>query len=492
MSGKTKLIVYLLLAAILVVLALPPAAIAAGTVILRLVPSATNLSAGSSFTVKIQVEAGTATVAGADAFINFDPVYLEATAITPDTGKFPTILNNHIDNIAGHADYSSGKTIQPFASGTFTIATITFRCKAPANDIAVDFNTTVPRNSDAAKSGNSILGGLVGFTVTQYYDIPLRLLPSSNTGIAVGEDFALSLQVSIPEGVTITGVDAFLNFDPALLEVRSITPDRRKLGNVVLTPPNIGYDNNAGTIGYSALKSAIQPEATGTFTIATITFRGKAAAVTSTVSFNMTVGRMSVVAHAGEVVYGTHANATIEISDAAKIIGTVTLQGSNRPPDGLNVPLTVRLFSSDTTLNSANILTEPAAYCFSTAAQTVSITQTSPLTSGITFTTAPTIIPGIYHISLTSEHCLVNLKRNVTVTGDTTVDMGILLEGNADNNNQIFGADLNMLLCDFLQQPGDAKWNGGRCDFDGDGQVTAVDFSALAINYTLTSPIELP
>jgi hypothetical protein len=47
-------------------------------------------------------------------------------------------------------------------------------------------------------------------------------------------------------------------------------------------------------------------------------------------------------------------------------------------------------------------------------------------------------------------------------------------------------------LSDYIAMVGDLNWNNGRCDFDRDGQVTAIDFSALIKNYNEISPEVIP
>ncbi len=68
------------------------------------------------------------------------------------------------------------------------------------------------------------------------------------------------------------------------------------------------------------------------------------------------------------------------------------------------------------------------------------------------------IEPGTYDITVVTEHTLVNVNRNVVIsTGDNTVDMGTLFEGDAkeDTKNQINLADLSVLAGLYLASTGD-------------------------------------
>ena len=165
---------------------------------------------------------------------------------------------------------------------------------------------------------------------------------------------------------------------------------------------------------------------------------------------------------------------------------TAKLQGGLRPTEGYDVPLTLKLYETGTTLNYLNVLTEIPDHTASTANGDITIIDTNTATKTIIFQVTG-LSTGTYNIGLYSPHCLINLAEAVTV-GETLLDMGMLLEGNANDDVQIAGADFSMLLNDYLETPDGDEWNNGRCDFDRNEQVTSVDFSAIAQNYNLTSP----
>ena len=148
--------------------------------------------------------------------------------------------------------------------------------------------------------------------------------------------------------------------------------------------------------------------------------------------------------------------------------------------------LSLRLYDSATELSFTNILTEVPLYTLSTATGNVTITGTDYTSKTISFESS-TVTEGIYNITISSPHCLTNLRNGVTI-GATLVEMDTLLEGNANDDVQITGADFSVLLNDYLEVDGGDEWNNGRCDFDRNGQVTSIDFSLLADNYNLTSP----
>ena len=95
--------------------------------------------------------------------------------------------------------------------------------------------------------------------------VDLVLLPSSET-VDVDDVFDVVIQAQC-NGQDITGIAAFIDFDPDYLEVQSVT-DGGTLTNFVVSD----YDNVAGTIDYNA-GTFTQPLPSGTFTVATIEFK---------------------------------------------------------------------------------------------------------------------------------------------------------------------------------------------------------------------------
>ncbi|MFH1087502.1 MAG: cohesin domain-containing protein [Chloroflexota bacterium] len=171
--------------------------------------------------------------------------------------------------------------------------------------------------------------------------------------------------------------------------------------------------------------------------------------------------------------------------------GELVLQGGLRPYAGHDVPLTLKIYNAATQLDYNNILTEKALFVYTKpnpdgGLEITGINQQAH-TDSFRLPWAPV---GTYQMTLVSPHTLVNLRKNVVMDQATPagVNMGTLLEGNADDGVQVYGEDFSMLLNDYLQTPGGPKWNVGRCDFDRDGQVRVLDFTLLTMNYNLTSP----
>lgn len=100
------------------------------------------------------------------------------------------------------------------------------------------------------------------------------------------------------------------------------------------------------------------------------------------------------------------------------------------------------------------------------------------------------IAPDTYDVRVKSLHTLRNVKRNVTITPMTTIDMGILLEGDADNDNRVRASDFALLGAAYFTVEGDARFDP-RSDFDEDNRIRSSDFALLRENYFRTGDIEV-
>lgn len=317
----------------------------------------------------------------------------------------------------------------------------------------------------------------------------------SSVDVAPGSTFRVDVWVQPQGGQEVSVVDARVNFDTTYLSVNTTLYDGYQnilpcSGTLFSNPTWRAMDNTNGYADYSDGAQLGGDNPTTDFPMFYIVFNADnlTPQVGTSITFNTGLPRVTDAFLVGSSVKGNLTSCTVNI--VPPISFTATLQGGNRPEAGYDVPLTLNLYDTGTALDYNNILTEVADYTFSTANSTLTITETNTGSKTITFT-ASGLPEGTYHVTLFTPHCLINLKENVALT-EGTIDMGTLLEGNADDSVQIAGSDFSMLLNDYLEMSGGDKWNSGRCDFDRSGQVTSIDFSAMAANYNLTSPRTAP
>ncbi len=134
-----------------------PSTLGAGTVDLRLEPGSQSVSAGDVVTLTVWVEAGTQTIDGAQASLDFDPTQLQVVAVTGNAVPLPLTLQNTYNNTAGTVDDAAG-TLGTQPTGRFALVEITFRVVATGGDAAVSFHHGLPRDSDVTQGGTSVLG----------------------------------------------------------------------------------------------------------------------------------------------------------------------------------------------------------------------------------------------------------------------------------------------------------------------------------------------
>lgn len=300
-------------------------------------------------------------------------------------------------------------------------------------------------------------------------DVALRLSPSDVT-LHTGRIAYLSV-VAESRTQAYDTVQIHLNFDPEALRIREpgLSPARQILErgpSVVLQ--NV-FDNEAGTLDYVAMVPLGQGAVTGQYPIAEGWFEPVAPTENTAVEFAWDEDRRTDVMRAGESVLGDVEKMTVHIEEAAIVEGSVRYQGRPEPPH-------------------ARWETHLYASCRATDDGPRSVDALTTDTGGFTI---DGISPGEYTILAKGMHSLMNRRENVTlVAGVNAIDMGELLEGDADNNNRIDAADASLVNLAFGSEPGDANWDA-RADFNEDGMVSGADMSLMAPNYGLVGPILL-
>ena len=171
--------------------------------------------------------------------------------------------------------------------------------------------------------------------------------------------------------------------------------------------------------------------------------------------------------------------AIVSIGPVAALVSiSVVLQGDNRPDAGWVVPLTVRFFSPE-----ADVLNDIPTYQFN-------LTTTKIVNVAICEATG--VAPGTYDITALSEHTLMNVKRSVVISAPkTSVNLGTLLEGNANQDNIIDFGDYAILSMCWLASQTQAEYDV-LTDFDRNGLINLSDLRLLAASWLSISPVEIP
>ena len=291
--------------------------------------------------------------------------------------------------------------------------------------------------------------------------VQLSLQPASITA-AVNDVFALNVQVAAGTQA-VQNAELYIHFDPALLRVVDANgaPATRIESNLVSLNTELlnTVDNSTGDIRYDAGK-LIAPFPTGTFALATIRLK----ALTASAGANVVFQPQSGVFFNGASILGGTSGAVIVIQ-AGCLPGQVALQGHATT---LGHPITVAIFAPGGT--------------------TPITTQNTALAANGAFNVCG-LTAGTYDITIKGSHSLSSKRTNVVAPPVAPpINFCTLLEGDANNDNRVAGADFSLLATAYNQCNGQTGFDG-RADFNDDGCVRGADFSLLATNYNRSGPI---
>jgi len=170
-------------------------------------------------------------------------------------------------------------------------------------------------------------------------------------------------------------------------------------------------------------------------------------------------------------VLGNMSEARVQAIVPAIVHGQVALQGRPTPPSARwAISLTVELLNPTT----------------GAALQTLATT-----TDNQGHFTLSGLSAGVYSLRVKGMHTLANRRSSLTLgAGDNIVDMGTLLEGDTDNDNDVDANDASVVNVAFGSVPSSGNWDP-RADLNGDGVVNATDMGLVAMNYGQTGDVEL-
>lgn len=249
---------------------------AAGTVDLELIPNTVSVAKDQTFLVDVAINAKADQPSAMLLAIDYDPQVLQA--VTAEQGFFFT---EDLDPVtpkigSGKIQMTLGQKPNQYKSGNGIIATLEFKAlKATTPTSAISFDATNTQIAAIAKTGNQV--GLLTPSVVTVSNTPIvtptaEFSLSAPTSATTGQQFNLLLRAKSPEAANLFA--SSLNFDPALLEVVSISTT----GSFVTQWVNDNaFDNMSGQI--SLIGGVPTPGYTNSSaaTMATIVLKAKAA-----------------------------------------------------------------------------------------------------------------------------------------------------------------------------------------------------------------------
>jgi RHS repeat-associated protein len=299
--------------------------------------------------------------------------------------------------------------------------------------------------------------------------VGLALMPITGT-VGVGQVLSVTLQLNAGSQ-PVDSVASYLDFNPTLFQVTDAS------GNPVSAITNPGtpfeqalqnsVDNTAGQINYVVgTLNASKPS--GTITVGSFYLKALVTTTAANVSFasDHPNNRVTDVEDQARTVLGLVTGGQYT-SGYATLNGQVILEGrENSAPDpAYSEPLTVQLLEPGT----------------STGVYTATVTTDD--TGSFSLGSLPL---GTFDLRVKNSHALAAKVANVTLgIGANAVQFGTLLEGDANDDNQINLTDASLLVTAFGAQAGQPGFNP-QADFNNSGQINIRDFSLLATSFGLS------
>lgn len=295
--------------------------------------------------------------------------------------------------------------------------------------------------------------------------VTMRLDPLLARG-TVGEVVRVDLLVE-GTGQRADAIAAYLDFDPALLTLVDAAgnPATRLIAGPDFVTPTINSANN--TTGQINLLTLVPgaTDLTGRKVLATLLFKPKVAtaAYGSAVNFVYTGERRTDIMSGGGSVLGEAVGGFVAATGGRTLNGTVALQGRPNPPnDAWKTPLMLTIH-------------EPGS-AMPLAAFTVNTDSSGHFTVG-------GIPVGTYDLKLKGIHTLRNRVPGAElIDGANNVDFGLLLEGDANNDNTVSATDMSLWAASAGKSSGQPGFDA-RADFDGSGTVDDADLALLQANF---------
>jgi murein DD-endopeptidase MepM/ murein hydrolase activator NlpD len=222
-----------------------------GGVTLSLSPSTSSVRVGQIFTLDIRVDLGTATADTVDAYVDYDPAYLQVvdaagnpvTSIELNTAVFNSSTTNSVNNTTGQINFSASKYDSPYLTGSFKAATIRFKAKAAVTSTSVVFVRSETRWSDVLRAAGSLNPTLSGATVTITPSVTLNGRVALERRGAAGDPRWVTELHRVNAGVTTGGIEVYQAGTSSLLGAFSATTDAIGGFSVALTGLGSGvYD----------------------------------------------------------------------------------------------------------------------------------------------------------------------------------------------------------------------------------------------------------
>ncbi len=440
-------------------------------------PAEMTVEPRDSFSVDIQINAGGWQVDGAQAYIDFDPQYLQVNSVTSGTA-LPEMLASSYDNASGTITYAASVSLgsTSFPSGTFTLATINFTAlqeNLEGTPITFVFNEEAGRMTKVTWAGENFIVEPTNGA------IHIEAIPPVAEFTALPSSGAAPLAVQFTDQSTGT-IDSwswdFGDGGTSTEQHPSHTYTILGVYTVTLTVAGpAGSDIKTATITVYGTEFEATPTS-GNVPL-TVQFTDKSQGATAwswdfgdgetsaeqSPSHTYTEGGTYTVVLTITGAWGSDTKTKagyIEVI-AVTLKGQVQLQGEAKVAHELTITLR--------------------------AVEGTSTTDYSVTTDARGKFELTNLTPGNHDIAVDGSRVLRNIMLNVAlVAPETEVDFGEFREGDANDDGDVDMNDFNLLRASFGIMTDEEGYNA-NANFDGNNIVDITDFSLLRRNYSESS-----
>ncbi len=241
--------------------------------------------------------------------------------------------------------------------------------------------------------------------------VVMSILPTSQA-VIIGQTFTATVMVDAGAG-QVDGASAYLNFDPALLQVVKLSA-----GTALPITLASAFDNATGRIDFAAGNLSL-PNPSGTFKLVTVTFRAAAQTALTALVFNLTQPRLTDATLSGVSVLSAANPGSVQVKIAQIFLPTLRREP---PPPPTPTPTATQTRTSTPTATATATGTQSPT---NTPTPTATATRTPTPTSTATFTPTPT--PTATHTLTPTATATATATPTQTATPTTPVCGNILV-----------------------------------------------------------------
>ncbi|MHC1625499.1 MAG: cohesin domain-containing protein, partial [Methermicoccaceae archaeon] len=248
-------------------------------VVMYISPALSTAKEEQQFTIDVKVLSPVEKIYGVQYTINYDKDVLEVVDQTPGTfltsdGANSNIVENEFDNSIGVANYAEArKDTAVGVTGDDALAHITFRVidgtTAGVYNITFDASNCMLSNEVPAQVDADLVNGQVQVVVWE--DANIWINPAATT-VDQFDTFTIDVMLDSGNDYSLFGAEYNFTFNPSVLQVVSITPGTFFTSDGASTTVVSDYNNTAGTVSYSEVRTGTTSGVQGSGVLATVTF----------------------------------------------------------------------------------------------------------------------------------------------------------------------------------------------------------------------------